>query len=78
MLEMFFSSRTSSPLRDLREQANITQAEIAKMTGLSRTKISMFENGFAPLTAPEEKKFKEAIVALTNERQRVVLKEARK
>jgi transcriptional regulator with XRE-family HTH domain len=59
MLEML-KLGTRHRLRELRERANVSQAELSKRTGLSCTKISL------------------AIVSVTNERQRVVLSEARK
>ena len=78
MLEMFFNDRARHPLRDLRERAGVTQAELSKATGLSGTRISLAENCIVQFTAAEEKKLKEAIVSITNQRQRVVLSEARK
>jgi hypothetical protein len=78
MLEIFSGSRARHPLRDLREQANLSQMELSKATGLSCSRISLAENGLGPLTAAEEKKLKGAIVSLTNERRRAGLSEVRK
>lgn len=78
MLEML-AGGPRHPLRTLRESVGISQAAIAKATGLSTTKISMSENYLGnPFTAAEEKKIKEAIVEITKKRQRVVLSEVSK
>ena len=63
------------PLRNLREQLGISQAELSKRTGLSCTKISLAENFLGPLTPAEESMLKQAIVAITKERERLVLSE---
>jgi DNA-binding XRE family transcriptional regulator len=76
MLEMF-QERARHPLRELRERANVSQAELARATGLSCTKISLAENFFAKLTPAEEKEIKETIVSLTKARAQAVLSEAR-
>jgi DNA-binding XRE family transcriptional regulator len=76
MLEMF-ANRVRHPLRELREKADVSQAQIAKLTGLSCTKISMAENYMGiPFTESEEKKIREAVKEITRARHTAVLNEA--
>jgi transcriptional regulator with XRE-family HTH domain len=76
MLE-FFNNRARSSLWELRERANVSQAELARATGLSCTRISLAENFLAKLSTTEEKQIKESLVAIAKARTEALLSEAR-
>ena len=76
MLEQLLVNQPWHPLRALREAANVSQAQLAKATGLSCTRISLIENCLGqPLSGAEEKQLKDAIVAIIEGRRRAVLSE---
>jgi hypothetical protein len=78
MLEML-GGGPRHPLRTLRESAGISQTQLAKVTRLSTTKISMSGNYLGqPLTAAEEKKSQRRLWSSRKQRQKVVLSEARR
>lgn len=72
MLEML-SQHARHPLRELREAAGVSQAALAKMTGISTTRISLAENFLGqPLREPEEKALKDAIIRIVEGRWRAI------
>lgn len=70
MLDMFFHGHRRHPLRELRERANVTQMDLAKLTGIGASRISMAENLIVELSPSEEKKIKASIASLVKQRQR--------
>ena len=65
-------------LKDLRESAGITQTEISRATGISCSKLSLAENGFAQLTLSEQESVRKAVIELTHQRLAEVLEGAGK
>jgi transcriptional regulator with XRE-family HTH domain len=45
---------TPNRLRELRELANLSQLELAKRSGVDRSRLSMFENGHVDLNAEQK------------------------
>lgn len=61
------------PLKQLREKSGLSQADIARRTGLSTNKISLSENGLSSLSRAEEESVRKAILEATNEKAAAVL-----
>lgn len=47
--------------RQIREKIGVTQAFIAKETGIDRSKLSLFENGYKQLSSEEKKRISQAL-----------------
>ena len=68
----------TNPLKALRESAGLTQIEVSQRTGVSATRLSLFENGLGALTQVEESAVRQAILKASAERSQSVLALARK
>jgi transcriptional regulator with XRE-family HTH domain len=64
--------RSAKRLRRMREAGSVSLSEVVKQTGISTTRLSNFENGFATLTLQEEQMIGSAIVDLTHGRSTIV------
>jgi transcriptional regulator with XRE-family HTH domain len=60
------------PLKTLRETSGISQSQIAKMTGITTTRISLAENHLGTLTLEETQRIRNAIVEVTHGRSAAV------
>jgi transcriptional regulator with XRE-family HTH domain len=60
--------QSEHPLKTLREGADLTQAEIAQLTGISTTRISLAENHLATFTDEQTQKIRNAIVEAVRDR----------
>lgn len=58
---------TPAKLKKLRKHFELSQFEVSKMTKISRYNLSLFENGFRPLTNKEEISIASMLVKLTEE-----------
>jgi len=63
----------SNSLKVLRENAGMSQVEISLATGISTSRLSLFENGLGRLTSKEEEAVRAAIIRAANVRHAAVL-----
>ena len=63
----------ANSLKVLRENAGMSQVEISLATGISTSRISLFENGLGRLTSQEEQAVRAAIIQAANARHAAVL-----
>ena len=60
-------SQMSQKLKELRQEARISQILLSRTSGVSRYKLSLVENGFGELSARQMQKIQEALERLVNE-----------
>jgi len=63
----------ANSLKVLRENAGMSQVEISLATGISTSRLSLFENGLGRLTSKEEEAVRAAIIRAANVRHAAVL-----
>lgn len=70
LVSRFSTERSGQPLAALRQLSGLSQFSVAQMAGVSRTRVSLAENGELFLTQSEESAVRCVLVEAISERQK--------